>query len=219
MAETLSIEIAGEDMELHAARAMYWQRRQTLFIADLHLGKTASFRSAAIPLPGGTTRDDLKRLSTLIMKTGAKKLVVLGDFFHHQSGRVAQLERLFMDWRENHGELEITVIRGNHDLHAGRPPAAWRIECCEEPLIQAPFSLQHHPEPAAGHYVLCGHLHPGVKLFGPARQRARVPCFFIGRNLAMLPAFGRFTGLAIIVPEPADRIYALAEDEIIAIPQ
>jgi hypothetical protein len=36
--------------------------------------------------------------------------------------------------------------------------------------------------------------------------------------VATLPAFGSFCGSALIYPEPGERVYAVAGDEIVAIP-
>jgi hypothetical protein len=38
---------------------------------------------------------------------------------------------------------------------------------------------------------------PGVRISGVAGQSERLPCFVLGYSRAILPAFGRFTGLAI----------------------
>jgi metallophosphoesterase superfamily enzyme len=58
--------------------------------------------------------------------------------------------------------------------------------------------------------VLAGHLHPCVVLAGGARQRERLPCFWFGRDVGVLPAFGDFTGCAEITVEPGDRVWVVA---------
>ena len=58
MGSSLCIELAGETVELHGGRALFWPRLQRLLISDLHLGKADVFRRAGIGLPrGGTTHD------------------------------------------------------------------------------------------------------------------------------------------------------------------
>ena len=39
---------------------------RTLFVADLHLGKSATFRARGLPVPSGTTQDNLRRLAALV---------------------------------------------------------------------------------------------------------------------------------------------------------
>ena len=76
----LRVRIAGETVDLHAERALHWPTTQTLFVADVHLGKAAAFRAGGVPIPRGATAEDLARLNALIVRTRAKRLVVLGDF-------------------------------------------------------------------------------------------------------------------------------------------
>ena len=85
------------------------------------------------------------------------------------------------------------------------------------PALDPPFVLQHHPSESADGYTLAGHLHPGLTLVGPALLRERLPCFVVGAALAVLPAFGGFTGHSPVEPAPDERLYVVVEDEIIAV--
>jgi metallophosphoesterase superfamily enzyme len=69
------------------------------------------------------------------------------------------------------------------------------IEVVDEPFALDGLRLCHHPRPVSGAYVLGGHLHPCVKLLGRARDRMRLPCFWFGPTVGVLPAFGAFTGM------------------------
>jgi DNA ligase-associated metallophosphoesterase len=215
---TLSTSIAGERVVLHAARALAWPREKTLFVADVHLGKGAAFRAGGIPLPRGTTATDLRRLDALIDESGARRLVVLGDFLHAKAGRVPALGTAFVAWRTRHAALDVVLVRGNHDAHAGDPPAEWRISCVDEPHALAPFLACHRVEAPRTGYALCGHVHPGVRVEGDD-DSARLPCFVLGPRRAILPAFGRFTGLAEIAPANGDRIVAIAGRALFELPQ
>ena len=62
----LNINLLGESMVLLPERAMYWPARETLFIADPHWGKAATFRSYGIPVPAGTTDEGIARLDRLV---------------------------------------------------------------------------------------------------------------------------------------------------------
>ena len=215
----LTTHVAGERVELHAGRALHWLRAQTLFVADVHLGKAAAFRAGGVPLPRGTTAADLGRLTALVQATAAARLVVLGDFLHARSGRVASLDEQFMTWRALHANLEIVLVRGNHDAGAGDPPAHWRVTCVDDPHALPPFLACHHPVAPPTGYALCGHLHPGVRLHGAGEQNARLPCFVLGARRAILPAFGRFTGLANVSLELTDRVVAIAGSRLFPLPR
>jgi DNA ligase-associated metallophosphoesterase len=219
---TESVLLAGERVELFADRALYWPRARTLFVADVHLGKAAAFRAGGVPLPRGTTAGDLERLARLVAATRAQRLVVLGDFLHAAPGRTVALERAFAAWRERHAALAITLVRGNHDAKAGDPPAHWRIEVVAEPHPAAPFLLCHEPPADGGGrlfgYALAGHVHPGVHIAGAGLQSERLPCFVLGQSRAILPAFGRFTGLATQPWPRSDRVIAIAGERLFALP-
>lgn len=214
----LDTVIAGERVTLFAERALYWPRFATLFIADLHLGKAATFRAGGVPLPRGSTAADLARLTRLIERTGAKRLVILGDFFHARAGRVDGLDAAFMKWRAGHLALQMTLVRGNHDRHAGDPPPHWDIACVADPHALPPFIGVHHPVAPPSGYALCGHLHPGVRIYAQA-ESARLACFVMGARRAILPAFGGFTGLADIQPAHDDTVVAIAGTRLFALPR
>ena len=209
--------LAGEDVVLLPERALHWPRARTLFVADVHLGKAAAFRAGGIPVPRGSTGGDLARLSALLRATAATRLVVLGDFLHAAAGRVAALDAAFTQWRAGAPDVAITLVRGNHDVGAGDPPPAWRIDVVGDPHAMAPFVLCHEPATPRTGYALCGHVHPGVRL-SDGRDAVRLPCFVLGPRRALLPAFGRMTGLARITPAAGETVVAIAGGRLFALP-
>ena len=206
--------VRGEDLLLLPERALYWRRTRTLLVADPHFGKAAAFRSAGIPVPAGTTEGTLARLDATLARTGASRLVFLGDFLHARQGRSAATLAALGTWRERHDALDVVLVRGNHDRRAGDPPAGLRIGCIDAPMIDAPLGFVHHPGEVPGAYALAGHLHPGATMIGRGRQRMRLPCFWFGAQWAVLPAFGEFTGLATIDPSPGDQVFVIAGDAV-----
>ena len=214
--------IAGEDVALYAERALHWPAGRTLFVADVHLGKTAAFRAGGVALPAGATAANLARLSALVHATRCEALVVLGDLIHAASGRTAALDHAFGQWRAAHSALAITLVRGNHDSRAGDPPAGWLVDVVDGPEPAPPFLLCHEPPNAiAGGlfgYALAGHVHPGVHISGAGLQSERLPCFVLGRHRAILPAFGRFTGSAVQRWASDDAIVAIAGERLFALP-
>ena len=216
--DSLATTLAGEAVTLLADRALFWPREATLFVADVHLGKAAAFRAGGVPLPRGGTQADLVRLTALLAATHAQRLVILGDFLHAAAGRVAALDLAFLAWRAVHASLVVTLVRGNHDDKAGDPPSGWRVDVVGEPHPLAPFLACHLPVAPPSGYALCGHVHPGVRLSGAGDETARVPCFVLGRRRAILPAFGGFTGLALLRPAAGERFVAIAGSRLFALP-
>jgi DNA ligase-associated metallophosphoesterase len=214
----LTITVAGEAVRLFAERALLHERTGTLYVADLHWGKAATFRAASIPLPPGNTAADLARLTSVLQQSGACRLVILGDLLHARAAQreAATLEQL-RHWRGQHPALEILLVRGNHDAHAGDPPADLAITCLDGPIADGPFVLSHAPLRPARGYGLSGHLHPSVRLHGPGRDTVRLPCFHLRREGAVLPAFGSFTGGVAIEESVGDRVYAIADGDVLPV--
>ena len=214
MSHCLNIDVHGEQLWLLGDKALYWPARKVMLVADVHIGKAAAFRAQHLPVPRGTTQSTLQRLDRLLTSYPCEELIVLGDFLHARTGRAAATLERVQQWREQHARLKITLIRGNHDLHAGDPPEGLRIDVLDGPLLLGPVALQHEPEPHATHLVLAGHVHPVYVLRGRARQRLRLPCFVIGERLGLLPAFGDFTGGWAVQPQPGERVYLTADAQV-----
>jgi uncharacterized protein len=209
--------LAGTRLHLLPERAAYWPEGQCLLVADAHLGKAQSFRKLGVPVPGGTTEVNLQRLSGLIQRCGAKRLVFLGDLLHSVRSRSAALLHSVQRWREGHADVDMLLVRGNHDAHAGDPPPQWGLRCVDEPHALGPFALQHHPAAVPGAYALAGHVHPAVRL-GSGIDQLRLPCFAFSARQGLLPAFGEFTGSHVLRPAPGDALYVVAGDEVRRLP-
>ena len=222
----LRVTLAGTDLVLHASGAAYLAAERTLLVADAHFGKAVSFRRLGVPVPQGTTTENLEQLSALVATTSARHIVFLGDFLHSARSHAAPTLAALARWRSQHAAIRLTLVRGNHDDRAGDPPASLDIEAVDEPLRLGPFALCHHPRPVAGAYVLAGHWHPCISVKGRAFERLRLPCFWLGDDtgalpanaVGVLPAFGSFTGMQRIEPREGDRIFPVAGEVVRALP-
>ena len=216
------IELASEAVLLDPRRAMVWAARKTVVIADPHIGKDDTFRRAGIPVPPNIAAADFDRLSELLTDHAAERLVVLGDFFHAKQYADDQSLSLLADWRSRFTTLEVLIVRGNHDWHAGPPPSELGLISVDEPHADGPFVYRHFPEDTTAkpgdHHALAGHLHPGVTVTLGCHNAKRVPCFHLTPRQSILPAFGRFTGTSRIQPSPGDRVFAVGRDRVIPLP-
>jgi uncharacterized protein len=192
---------------------VHWVKAAAVIVADLHLGKPDAFCAAGIPVPAAATDTTLGRLDALVQQCAAERLIILGDLLHARSGRSADLEARVRRWRDRRERLEITVVRGNHDLAAGDPPASWRMRCVDEPQRDGPFVLCHRPEASGAGGRLAGHVHPAVSVgFGGRR-----PCFHVDGSCLVLPAFGAFTGSHRVRATGSDRVFAVDGREVIEV--
>jgi len=210
-------DIAGERITLLVERAAYWERTRTLLIADPHFGKAAAFRAAGVPVPRGTTTGSLTRLYAALSRTGATRIVFLGDFLHAREGREAETTRVVSEWRRRHESIDMVLVRGNHDKRAGDPGPDVEIRCADAPVSEAPFVFTHKPAVSDAGYVICGHVHPAARLTGPGRETVRLPCFWARPRTMVLPAFGEFTGVAEIDVESGDRVWVIADGSVVGV--
>lgn len=213
-----ALQIAGEAVQLLPERALWWPAAGTVFVADVHLGKAATFRARGIPVPGGTTQGNLQRLTGLLDGLGAQRLVVLGDFLHAAEARNPALLEALGGWRARHAGVAMVLVRGNHDGHAGDPPPHLDIAVVDEPWHTGPFAGCHHPQAHPTQHVLAGHVHPSTVLRGPGRDAVRLPCFAVTGQLTLLPAFGLFTGSAGLASAPERCLFAVGGGRVWPVP-
>ena len=214
----LAIECAGETLWLLPEHALWWPAGRVLWVADLHLGKAATYRALGQPVPGGTTRENLTRLSALLNHYRPAQLVFLGDFLHAAQARTPSLLAALAAWRESHAALLCTLVRGNHDSRAGDPPLALNIQTVDEPWPIGPFAACHHPQKNDSRYVIAGHLHPALTLHGAGRDHLRLACFSFDPGCAVLPAFGEFTGGWKVERRPGRAFYAVGGQAVWRVP-
>jgi len=83
-----------------------------------------------------------------------------------------------------------------------------------EPQGEPPFVYCHEPATPPTGFALCGHVHPGVRLNGPAFDSVRVPCVVVRSRHAILPAFVRLIGLAVVPPADGETLVAVARPRL-----
>ncbi|WDF55485.1 ligase-associated DNA damage response endonuclease PdeM [Mucilaginibacter sp. KACC 22063] len=212
------LSLLGQDLLLLPEKAIYWKQEKALIAADVHLGKSGHFRKAGIAIPQGIAQEDLAVLSDLIAQYQPEKLIFLGDLFHSDKNTDWDW---FVLWREQFPNLEIILVIGNHDIIKDHHYHQLNIQTPKEYLL-GPFLMLHHPQShdsleAANGYVLCGHIHPGVRLSGKGRQSITLPCFTFGKRQGILPSFGKFTGRVAIRHQDNDQVFGVLNNKVIAV--
>ncbi len=209
-----AVQLAGTVVQAWSCRALYWAPERTLLVADMHLGKAATLRHAGIAVPGGTGAATLERLAEVIALTRAERVIVLGDLVHARAGCTQALDALVQAWRARQPAFAWDLLGGNHDRSAGVDDSLlgrWGLGQIAEGCVLGPFRLAHHPHAHPDAYVLCGHTHPAIRLQGPGRDRARLPCFWFGPTIGVLPAFGVLTGHFDVRPAAGDQVLAVGD--------
>ena len=206
------VKIKGETWQLLPEKVVYWEKENTLILTDLHLGKAGHFRKAGIPIPSGVHHADLDCLSQLINQYQVNRVLMLGDLFHSELNR----EWLdFCEFLDLHRQIDFLLVKGNHDILPKEAYHEPNLQVYDHTLIISPFVFLHHPpeeKNTRSLYPVSGHIHPGYKVKIKAGQSIKLPCFFIGVEQAILPAFGKFTGCVALRKQKKDRVYAIFSD-------
>jgi DNA ligase-associated metallophosphoesterase len=209
--------VHAQHLWLSPQRSIYWEEEKTMIVSDTHFGKTGHFRKSGIAVPQQVYKEDLQRFFSLATELKPERILVVGDFFHSTDN---EEHDLFLKWKNDFTSLQITLIKGNHDILGNSWYENAGIQLIEQFYTIGQFSFQH--DPAENHnpldentFVFSGHVHPGIQMKGIGKQSLRFPCFYFTKNQCILPAFSKFSGLAILKPKKHDQAYAIANDTII----
>ena len=176
--------------------ALFWPAQGLLAVSDLHLEKGSFFARKGMLLPPWDSRVTLERLAQAMRRWRPRTVVTLGDSFHDTGGAArltysdaARLEALTR-------EAEFIWVLGNHDP---KPVEGIGGRFAHEHSV-GPIVFRHQAKCGAAGEI-CGHHHP--KAAAPARGGPITrPCFVLGSDRLMLPAFGAYTG-GLDVSHPA----------------
>jgi uncharacterized protein len=196
---------SNQQLWLSPERCVFWEDQKTLIVSDAHFGKTGHFRKAGIAVPQAVFTEDLQRLISLLQYFQPAELIFVGDLFHSRENKELDF---FQKWRENFTSLGIHLVRGNHDILEASWYTSAGIDLHEGVWERGPFRFIHDLD-LIEDYVISGHIHPGIRISGLGKQSLSFPCFYFGREYAVLPAFSRFTGVALIEPRIGERVFAI----------
>ena len=200
---------------LSPARCIFWEEETALILSDLHFGKSGHFRKSGIGIPQNIFKEDLQKLFAQIAFFKPKILLIAGDMFHSSANKEVDF---FIKWRNDFPQLEIKLIRGNHDILTKQFYKEAKIEVVENKLVIKDFCFTHDIALSGNnenkHFTFSGHIHPGIKLNGSGNQSLMLHCFYFSKKYAILPAFSAFTGLAKIKPSASDHVFVLLKTQV-----
>ena len=210
-----AFQIHGETIQFFPDGAIFLPDHGALIVADVHLGKSATFRARGLPVPEGDTSRDLIRLATLVQQTQATRLIVAGDLFHAPAGITQEIEGVIQSFLDQL-DIPFHLVGGNHDARLKRFPCA--ISPVESHDIGT-LRIIHDPKDTTEDCLhLAGHWHPVVKIKDGGRRSLRLRCFLLRNRTLVLPSFGSFTGGAVIPLEPNDRAFVAIRENVIELP-
>jgi DNA ligase-associated metallophosphoesterase len=218
----IDVQICGIDLQLLPTGGAYWPKQDMLLVADLHLGKASSFRKVGIPVPTGSSGRTLAKVSQMLKATDASRLTILGDMFHAASSLTPQIKDQLRQMFDQHPAVHFTLIRGNHDAKI-RFWKGWPVDVIEEVQVIDRVALIHDPSDAQAELstdvdlLVGGHIHPAVRIQSQSERIGKLPCFHFLNGRLILPAVGEFTGTHVLQRLSGDRVWAIADQTIIAL--
>lgn len=183
----------NEDWLLTPYRVAIHEPTNTAVIADVHLGYREARQLTGDAVPLVDVNSQLTPLRIAHQHFNFSQLFVAGDLFERGVDR--NLLRQFLTELSTMNIALVGLVPGNHDrgwqavqdlaaIHAeGAPLGRWRIVHQEpEPATAQGENPQATASDAPN--LILGHWHPAVNY----RQR-RLPCYLVGPNRIILPAF------------------------------
>jgi hypothetical protein len=140
----------------------------TLFLADIHVGIEHEFRKSGLNMPSQTPKL-LSRIESLLEKTRAKRLILIGDIKHKVPGISWQETREVPIFLQRLAEkTELHIIPGNHDGGIAEfIPKGVKLYPMQGALLGEIYASHGHtwPEPSflQARYFLMSHSHPQVE--------------------------------------------------------
>ncbi len=217
MQQPLLYILLQQHLWLSANRFIFWEQEKILIVSDLHFGKTGHFRKNGIAVPQDIFKQDLQRLLNAITYYKPQMVIAVGDLFHSHANKELDL---FSRWRKDIEGVHFTLVKGNHDILDASWYDANNIEVVKEKYIHNCFQFIHDVQQGSINteeqlYTFSGHVHPAVRIQGIAKQSLTFPCFYFGKNQAILPAFSEFSGKHVIQPKKKDRVFAIIKQSVI----
>lgn len=212
----MQLRIKNNTFLLLPQKAIFWKEQKTILISDLHIGKISHFRKAGIAVPKEGFENNFIRLDEIITNNKPSSIVFIGDLFHSD---VNQEWSRFCAWRKKYKKIKMDIVLGNHDKLPDNFCEEYQIDVYTDELHVHPFTFAHHPREIhkKGEYIISGHVHPVIYLNGTARQSMTTPCFYFGKQQAILPSFGYFTGGYSIDVSDTDSVIAILNNTLFSV--
>jgi putative SbcD/Mre11-related phosphoesterase len=176
-------------------RAVFLEDGKTLVVSDTHIGFQIELARSGIRIPP-QEEDFADKISSLYEKTGAKKLVLLGDVKHaflgptyDEEDKVVSFLNILLDRK-----LKVEIVPGNHDGDLGNVlPRKIKLHKPAGAIIGETGLFHGHSWPdekiLSCKNIILSHIHPSVAFVDTLGAFHKEPCFLAAR---ILPAQASF---------------------------
>ncbi|MCS7144271.1 MAG: metallophosphoesterase family protein [Archaeoglobaceae archaeon] len=160
---------------------------KTAVIADLHLGIENAMQNVGIAIPRMQIVDVISKVNEIVDKYEIEKLIIAGDLKHEFA------ENLPYEWDDvrvflDSIDVEISVVRGNHDNYLSAILSEYSIDLKDYERIEDLYVVHGHKD-LGFEKVIMGHEHPAIK-FRKEGVIYSYSCFLVAdKTKFVLPAF------------------------------
>jgi hypothetical protein len=157
-----------------------------LIVADLHIGYEKALAESGYNIPN-QSENFAKKIIELKQKTGAKKLILLGDI-KYQIPKIAYAEKYDVPnlFRKLSKEFdEIIITKGNHDGNIERMIHEDNVKIVNDYVVGNVGFTHGHRLPGEElmqcKTIVMGHIHPTFKFRDSLGVRHNYPCWLYGK--------------------------------------
>ncbi len=207
----INILLADELFYLLPEKAMYRPSQKQLILSDIHLGKATHFRKHGVALPSQSNTKDIEKLRFLLDTWQPLSVLILGDLFHNAYNSEWMQVLSFLN---EYPQIKFILVEGNHDILTNATYSLPNLIKVKS-IVEADFVFTHKPLPQTLKINFCGHIHPGIKIDGVAKQSIKLACFYFNGKNFILPAFGYLTGLYLLERKEDATYYIVAKERVV----
>lgn len=154
--------------------------RDSLVIADLHIGVESSYRKHGVYIPT-VTEKLISKIRDLLIQTKTKRLIILGDV-KHSIGVGWHEEREVPKFFEGFSDTQIDIVPGNHDGNLADILPDNVIMHTSRGFLKDGVYLTHGnawpgEELSGSKRLIIGHLHPAIEFVDKLGSRSLEPCW------------------------------------------
>jgi metallophosphoesterase superfamily enzyme len=199
-----------KDWLLTPQRAALHLPTATAVLADLHLGYGPARCRRGEAVPDFGLNETISILGALRVQHLFRRVVIAGDFC--EDGRLVAPASELIAWLNGAGIRLAAIIPGNHDR--GLPGLSVEYPQYPEGFVLGGWRVVHGDGPLPGGKVVHGHVHPCLR-WG---RRLTAPCFLVGPERIILPAFSADAAGGSVIGNPnwgALRCFVPAGDRVL----
>ncbi len=174
--------------------SVFYEKKKTVFIADLHIGFETSMEEDGISLPPIQRKRIQDRISSIVSRYKPEEIVVVGDFKHSFGKRYESDMYGIMDYILERTQL--SFVRGNHDNFLRTLISSRDLRMDEEKRCIDNITATHgHLEVEHDGLLILGHEHPAVRIRDESGGVVSLHCFLYHpvENMIVLPVFNPLT--------------------------